>query len=151
MHECLNELPDGWRYELRRPLVTENDSSLSFFDVMLFLRSNFERTEWWFDTGIFFKPADRLFRTHADSFWSWDHAEALIRSHLDRTARICSSMDLATEALRKLGWMLARRRHNFESLVLSLKRLKTVLAQCPCPERSLISPQDNLEIRTFRA
>ena len=61
-------------------------------------------------------------------------------------------MDLATEALRKLGWMLARRRHNFESLVLSLKRLKTVfLAQCPCPERSLISPQDSLEIRTFRA
>ena len=148
MHACLNALPDGWTYELRKPLLSESEASLPFFDVELLLQNNTERTEWWFETRIYFK---RLCRTHADSWWSWDHAEALIRSHLDRTARICSSTDLAVEAVRTLGWMLARRQHSFENLVLSLKRLKTVfLAQCSCPVRTLISPQNCQAIGTFR-
>ena len=134
MHACLNELPDGWTYELRKPTLTDSVASLPFFDVLLLLKNNFESTEWWFETGIYFKPADRLCRTHADSWWSWDHAEALIRSHLDRTARICSTTELAAEALCKLGWMLARRQHTFENLILSLKRLRTVfLAECDSP------------------
>ena len=79
----LNLLPDNWTYELRKP----ENGSLPFFDTRLVLRPS-DKGQWIIDTGVYFKPTDLLNRTHATSFWSWDHQEALLRSHLHRAAPI---------------------------------------------------------------
>ena len=112
--KILNELPDGWSYELRLP---NEEGKLSFFDVMLEWKREDEGNLWLLETGVFFKEADELRRTHASSFWSWDHAEALLRTHLDRIAKICSSPELTIEALKKMGTMLARRDHPLDSFL----------------------------------
>ena len=137
LHATLNDLDDGWTYELRKPSV---GGHLPFFDVDIWAHERHDAT-WEFATGIFFKEADLLRRTNANAFWSWDHAEALLRAHLDRTAKICSDVETATTALRKLGRMMARREHPLQALILSCARLNPLfLAEASCPERTLLSP-----------
>ena len=120
LHRELNELPDGWSYEMRLP---DEEGKLSFFDVMLERKEDTNEGGWIIETSVFFKPADGLLRTNAKSFWSWDHAEALVRSHLDRIAKVCSTTQGTVEGMRKLGVILARREHPLEQLFLSFCRL----------------------------
>ena len=131
----LNDLDDNWKYELRKP----NDrNELSFFDLKLKLVRDPTNDTWTFLTGVFFKPTDSLNRTCASSFWSWDHAEALLRTHLHRTATLCSSIDEATDAILKLGNILAKRNHPLEYIVSAVERLNPVFrAEHPCSRQPL--------------
>ena len=103
--------------------MLDKEDKLPFFDVLLQLKQDPHDHLWFLETSVFFKEADELRRTHASSFWSWDHAEALLRSHLDRIAKICSSPHTTLEALETLGTLLARRGHPLEQLILSFRRL----------------------------
>ena len=140
----LNLLPDNWTYELRKP----ENGSLPFFDTRLALRPS-DKGQWIIDTGVYFKPTDLLNRTHATSFWSWDHQEALLRSHLHRVAKICTNIPDAIRGLKKLGKMLAKREHPLENIIYSFERLNPTFLAEQTPARKVISPQNAPEIVIF--
>ena len=142
--DTLNNLDDNWRYELRKP---DPNGTLSFFDLDLKLHQQPDETLWTFQTGVFFKPTDSLSRTCASSFWSWDHAEALLRTHLHRTAILCSSINEAALGILKLGTILARRHHPLDQILTALERLNPVFrAEHPVPRRAL-----NVTNHTFQS
>ena len=57
--DVLNNLPDNWHYEYRPP---DEEGNLPFFDCNLAYRNNPHKRTWFFDTGVYFKPTDKLNR-----------------------------------------------------------------------------------------
>ena len=147
LHRELNALPDGWNYELRLP---SDDGMLPFFDVELrWKKEPNQQGGWFIETGVYFKEADELLRTDASSFWSWDHAEALLRSHLDRVAKICSSPENTIEGMKKMGVLLARRRHPMEQIFLSFARLNPTFLAEDQQERTFVEKEDWDDLEVF--
>ena len=132
----LNPLPDNWTYEVRKP----NQHGLPFFDTNLMIQASDEGL-WTIETGVYFKPTDLLNRTHASSFWSWDHQEALMRSHLHRIAKICTNTGAATKGLNEMGKMLAKRGHPMENIIYSFERLNPQFLADQEQERRTLSPE----------
>lgn len=142
----LNELPDNWNYEFRAP---DANHSLSFFDCQITRTHNPANNTWLLQTGVHFKPTDMLNRTDASSHWSWDHQEALLRSHLHRAAILCSNIEQTREALNKIGQMLAKRHHPRENIITSFERLNTSFLIESMSERTTVSPDNCPAVSTF--
>ena len=121
LHAEMLNADDGWSFELK---MMERDQPLSFFDVELRRCLDSNSGLWIVHTGVHFKPTDALLRTHADSFWPRAHQDALLRSHLLRITRLCSTRETVTQAARTVGRLLARRRHPLEDLIDSLRQLE---------------------------
>ena len=139
LHQVLNALEDGWKYELRLPNALDE---LPFFDVLL--RSHALPDGFWIiETGVYFKEADQLKRTDARSFWSWDHSEALLRAHLKRIALLCSSPSETLKGIRTLGTLLARRNHPLDHLIASFRRLNPLFLTETSPSYDLLLSPDN--------
>ena len=119
--DAMRNLHDGWSYTLK---LMDSDNELAFFDVRVRRRQLPESHFWVLDTEVFFKEADTLMRTWASSFWSDTHAEALLRAHLLRVCRYCSTVEGAVVSAQALGVVLARRQHPLENMLQSFARLR---------------------------
>ena len=137
--QTLNQLPDNWKYEYRPP---DTQGNLPFFDCNLRRIFTAHQGTWSFETGVHFKPTDKLNRTDASSFWSWDHQEALLRSHLHRTAILCNTKQQTEQALNTLGTLLARRNHPMEGVISSFQRLNPTFLIEIQQQKTTLTPQN---------
>ena len=127
---------DGWGFELK--LMGDNNW-LSFFDVELHRCWEPSARRWTIQTGVHFDPPDALLRTHAESLWPRVHQDALLRAHLLRITRLCSTHETVARAVQNVGYLLARRRHPLEGLIEALRRLNPQFLIDMLPERVMCS------------
>ena len=147
LHADMLNADDGWSFELK---MMERDQPLSFFDVELRRCLDSNHGLWIVQTGVHFKPTDALLRTHADSFWPRAHQDALLRSHLLRITRLCSTRETVTQAARTVGRLLARRRHPLEDLIDSLRQLEPQFLCDMIPPRHVCDSRDSFLVPWYR-